>query len=342
MKYSRYYKSLVGGFLTSCLAFLLLTAWQTGAPTRQSRWIYESYQFKSNLVNSVKSPKLLVISGSNSLLGISCEMIQEKTKLSCVNAAINAGLGVNYILHYARSFARPGDIILLPLEYEFYQSDGALDSVLIDYVFARDPQYLQSIDFQTQLRFIEGLSFKRLMTGISSRLASSKALASSNPPGIQPDNARSSVMNSYGDRIDNLEARITPELRRKIDATQPMKVNSDMSTNMSGFQAIAKFADWCKKNNVRLLATWPNTIWFKDYEGAIYQVFFQKIENFYRSINVPVIGKYRDSMYEKSLFYDTNYHLNDRGVRHRTQQLIEVLQPYLANPSQRRNFKINS
>ena len=34
-------------------------------------------------------------------------------------------------------------------------------------------------------------------------------------------------------------------------------------------------------------------------------------------------------MYDKSMFYDTRYHLNDVGVRQRTQQLLDLLNPYL-------------
>jgi hypothetical protein len=34
-------------------------------------------------------------------------------------------------------------------------------------------------------------------------------------------------------------------------------------------------------------------------------------------------------MYDKSMFYDTNYHLNDQGRRRRTEQLIDLLKPYV-------------
>ena len=56
----------------------------------------------------------------------------------------------------------------------------------------------------------------------------------------------------------------------------------------------------------------------------------QNIKKFYNSIDVPVLGSYSEFMYDKSMFFDTVYHLNDRGRRYRTRQLIKLLQPYLS------------
>ncbi|NEO00101.1 MAG: hypothetical protein F6K50_32935 [Moorea sp. SIO3I7] len=78
-----------------------------------------------------------------------------------------------------------------------------------------------------------------------------------------------------------------------------------------------------------MIATWPNTIWFDVYQEPRQQYFFKSIEHFYQRLGVTILGKAEDFMYDKSMFYDTSYHLHDLGVNHRTQQLIDLIKPYL-------------
>ena len=98
-------------------------------------------------------------------------------------------------------------------------------------------------------------------------------------------------------------------------------------------KAIKNFVDWSLKNNINLIATWPNTFWFEAYQEQQAKEFFQSINDFYQTIKVPLLGNYRYFMYDKSMFYDTSYHMNDKGVRYRTKQLIDLLQPILFKKS---------
>ncbi|AOY82893.1 hypothetical protein BJP36_26265 [Moorena producens JHB] len=78
-----------------------------------------------------------------------------------------------------------------------------------------------------------------------------------------------------------------------------------------------------------MIATWPNTICFDVYQEPRQQNFFKSIEYFYQRLGVPMLGNPEDFMSDKSMFYDTSYHLHDLGVNHRTKQLIDLIQPYL-------------
>jgi hypothetical protein len=46
-------------------------------------------------------------------------------------------------------------------------------------------------------------------------------------------------------------------------------------------------------------------------------------------LECPLISRYEDYMMDKELFYNTYLHLNNEGVKVRTQLLIEDLQNYL-------------
>ena len=314
MFYKRYLKSLLFSFLISWIVFVIAALYQIGAPTVTSRTFYELDTIKSTFAKSIKTPKVLIVSGSNSLFGISSQMITQETGIPAVNTSIQAGFGINYMLYRTRELAKNGDIVLLPLEYELYMSGALPSNVVVDYVFAHDSKYLL-----THPWFIALLSFERLALGISTKIHSSPIESA----------YQSRIINLSGDITTNQETNITVNDRKKLDATTPFKIK-EFTYSSFELRSIKQFSDWCYSNKIKLITTWPSTIWFESYKQPNYQGFFQNIKNFYNSINVPVIGNYRDFMYDKSMFYDTVYHLNDRGRRYRTRQLIKLLQPYLS------------
>ncbi|MCP2730045.1 hypothetical protein [Limnofasciculus baicalensis] len=247
-------------------------------------------------------------------------MIHQETGFPCVNAATYAGLGIDYILQRARSLVKPGDLVLLPLEYESYIEDGKLNSSLIDYVFARDTNYLRSVGFIKQIRFLSGISLSRLQTGILGKFRT---------PERWQDYYKSENLNQYGDETGNRESGMSRKEYKALDSLKPRQDFQGYISSTHGMKIIQNFVDWSNTNQIKILATWPNMLWFDVYQKDTYQTFFKSLEDFYDQIKVPIVGKPRDFLYDKSLFYDRIYHLNDQGVHHRTRQLIDLLKPIL-------------
>ncbi len=312
----KYLKSVLLSLLVSYVIFVLLAIYQIGALTESSHELYEVIMLKTSIANSIKTPKLLIVSGSNSFFGISSQMITKETAIPTVNVGLHAGLGIDYILDKARFLGKPGDTVLIPLEYELYMSDTRTSSVLVDYVFAHDTKYLSTHPWLVAL-----LSLKRLSLGIYTKLHPSLQSKTSDRPTV--------VLNKSGDAINNKKINMTETQYRTLNNASPIKIRSRLLHNKSSLEVLRDFAEWCAQNRIKLIATWPNTVWFKDYEKPIYLQMFQDIEKFYQDINVPILGKYSGSMYDKSMFYDTYYHLNDEGVDRRSRQLINLLRPYL-------------
>lgn len=319
MLYLRYLRSILIGFLLSCTIFLLAVSYQIGAPTETSRWVDEIYKIKFRITNSIKTPKLVVVAGSNVLFGMSCQMINEATGLPCVNAGTYAGLGLDYILNRAHSFVKPGDTVLLSLEYELYQDNGGPSAQLIDYVFSRNPKYLLSLNFMKQTYFISWISYDRLALGIAAKLKLPQPI---------PDGYQSQNINKYGDEKSNLKANITEIQKQMIEQSKPIKADINVVTKYSQ-KSITDFIKWCENQKIKVLVTWPGTIWFKSYTEKEKQEYFKSLEKFYRQAGVTILGEPIDFMYNKSMFYDTSYHLNEQGVQQRTRQVISFLQPHL-------------
>lgn len=323
MFYKKYIASFIFSFLSCCVIFLLLVSSQVGIATENTRTRHDFYAVKSRIVHSVNRKKLLPIAGSNSLFGISCKMIYEATKFACTNGGTSADLGIHHILYNARSWAKPGDIVILPLEYLHYQNSSGLNQQLIEYVFAYDMNYFKKVNITTKLSMIGGISFETLTKNIKSSLKNKKHHNKQSQLSTSSTNQTAyGYINKYGDRTDYTEKL------NHIDNIKPMKTYGYIE-NTSGMKTIRKFVEWCKLNDVQVFAAWPNTIYFNVYQEEDKQQYFQSIKDFYENIKVPVLGKPEDFMYDKSMFYDTSYHLNTKGRSQSTQKLIDLLKPYL-------------
>lgn len=319
---ARYLISTAIGFIVCCITFVLIVLLQTGGATESSRYIDEIHDIKTEAVLNVSDqPKLLVIGGSNALFGVSCELLQSQIQFPCVNGATQAGLGIKYMFDRAKSWLKPGDTILLVLEYFHYRDGDLPNDMVIDYVFAHDPDYLNRTDLKTKFQFFTGISFERILRGVGAKIS---------PPKPRMSGYQSETLNKLGDETNNSEDNRPPEGVSRIQAVSAIDVSSLKSAaNNSGVQTIESFVDWCNENDVKVLATWPNTIWFDQYSEPTNQALFRDIESLYSRLNVPMLGQFSDFMFARSMFYDTGYHLHDRGVAVRTELLAQQLEPFI-------------
>ncbi|MFB2935119.1 hypothetical protein ACE1B6_07550 [Aerosakkonemataceae cyanobacterium BLCC-F154] len=319
MLYTKYLKYILIGFAIACLTYLGIVFYQIGVPTQTARWIYELDRIKISYAKSIESPKILLVSGSNTLYGLSCATIFQETKIPCVNTALTQELGLDYILSHAQRLANPNDTILIPLEYQLYLSKGSPSELSIDYVFGYDPNYFKSVDLFAQIKYIGGISSDRLIQGISTKLK---------PTSSQKKYANR--INQYGDTLDNGKDKMTEQQFKLMDTWSPFTLNKYAIDNYAK-NKIIEFITWSRKNNINVIATWPSTVNFEVYQKPDTQAFFQNIESLYQSQGVPVLGKAEDFLYDKSLFFNSVYHLNDIGRNQRTKQIINLIQPYLKN-----------
>ena len=103
-------------------------------------------------------------------------------------------------------------------------------------------------------------------------------------------------------------------------AHQPLLIGFREHSN--GVREITKFLRWAKANNVTVFATWPNTLYFKEYNA---HPAFAEIVNFYRAAGVEIIGRPQDAMVSSAYLADTIYHLTAAGIAERTRKLVENL-----------------
>ncbi len=319
MNYLGYIRSIAIGFVVGLILFALAVIAQAGTPTEGTRWTSEIYEVKNQISQKLPSPKLVLVGGSNVLFGISCAHINEQMNYPCLNGGTYAGLGTEYILKRAQKWLKPEDTVLIALEYESYGDNGDLKSSLIDHVFSRDLDYFKEVDTIQQLKLFFGISLPTIKNNLIARYRPEKKWKSF---------YNSKNINEFGDETSNLKSNIKTKQKKALNALKPQKpINNVLSSY--GTRKIKDFVQWCREKGVKVLATWPNQIWFDEY-ATTRQAEWRSIKELYASIGVPLLGEQKDFKLDKFLFFDTHYHLNNEGVRVRTGKLMEFLKPYLS------------
>jgi hypothetical protein len=323
----KYLVSFLLGILAAAAFWYALVAAQMGVPTEESRWVYDVITNKARYAQSIRTPKLVVVAGSNGMFDIRTDIIERETGIPTVNLATHAGLGVDYVLAKAKEAIKPSDTVLLPLEYEMYDDDARPSTILVDYIFARDPAYFHVLPAAKRLEMVLAASPSRVAEGLIGRVRHRR-----DANGHENGPYRAEAFNTHGDEIMNLASLRTPEDEGKLDReTASDAVLKGAAAHKHGWDAVEGFVHWCQANDVRVIASYPTTLAFPEYGGPNAEKFFARIAAFYGRLNVPVLGDPREFMYAKSAFFDTSYHLTQEETVPNTERIIGLLRPYLAH-----------
>ena len=312
-----------GGLLAGLFAALLLNmgafALNLGVPTDLSRWTFEMIQKKQTLAKATAPARLLIVGGSASLFGINAQEIEKKTGYPTINLATHAALGPAYILNNAKSEARPGDTVLLVLEYEQYRANQRSD-VWLDYLVARDPPYFHSLSLLEQWDVFMLTPQDRLIRGLKRRINPRRY--SDHKTGEGAYNAI--YIDEWGDQTFHPRSAASAQIERL-----PSRLAFPMPDEAPGFTVIASFCQWAREHHVRVLTTFPNLLDQPELHTDIARRNAERIANFYKQLGVPVIGAYTDVLLAPDQFFDTVYHLIDVAAVARTDRLVEELKPFL-------------
>jgi hypothetical protein len=109
--------ALILAVLLSAHVFVLLTV---PALIPAEYWIRETIIVKKAIAKSLPSPRIVFLAGSSALFGIDAKAIEASTGISTMNMGLHGGLRLEQILNVGEDMARPGDVIVLALERDYY------------------------------------------------------------------------------------------------------------------------------------------------------------------------------------------------------------------------------
>ena len=134
--------------------YTLLFYFQLGAPLNAEWWIKNLYTYKDVRAKNITSRKIIIIGGSNALFGINSELIKKKTGLPVVNLATQAGLDIDFLYYKIKQHIKEGDVVVLPLEFEYYPRTGEVSDWFSQNMQAWGADYIKQLSLIDLVKFI--------------------------------------------------------------------------------------------------------------------------------------------------------------------------------------------
>lgn len=332
----RYFFRMLG-VATSYLAVHFLVCLFFASPIPAEYWVRELILIKRMLANSISAPRIIFLGGSNVLFSIDARQVEETTGVRSVNMGLHAALRLDFVLTVGKDVARPGDILVLALEHNYFScnrepwNDWELRNAL-----AWNRSYFDSLPLVTRIGAVfSGGSPKLLFDIITNKLGSI----------ITPK--------AYADRVATLapietiwERYRSGKLRSRNFAYSAYNVDDrgDMQNNIGteffsdpgiptiepsnicpyALSILASFVARMKEDGVRVfIAHTPYLI-----EGAP-EAGWQEAENKFSrdigSIGATILDRREELFLPRGYFFNSSYHLNQIGRRERTKIMIADL-----------------
>ena len=325
----RFFLGLLAGLVLAVSLYAFVSRFSLGVTVPSTSVPWGFIKSKVGMAASIGNPKILFVGGSSVDNGINAKRAGELTSLPAVNMGFWAGLGPEYILDKVRQVAKPGDLVVLIMEYGQFNWSGNcrywVGEEMLPLVLCRDPQFFLSRPLDEQFHFAIRMSPAFLWECLQERF---HPLRSVSPDGFFKSH------DSWGDVTYNIAANIPNPLPVGNTPKDPIwHLSHPLPPDAKGFRVVADFIDWARKSGVKVVATYPNVARNPAYEKADSQTTVKRVEDFYRSMNVPLLGSFEASEFPPECFFDTHYHLQADSAVRRTELLIPLLEPYLPGQS---------
>jgi len=100
--------------------------------------------YKWFLLKEVPGPRIIFESGSNSHHAIDTDAVGEAIGMTAINIADNGGYAIEDKITRLETYARSGDVVVLPLEWTFYHREKLTDNY-VDTLFTDNRDYFRSM-----------------------------------------------------------------------------------------------------------------------------------------------------------------------------------------------------
>ncbi len=307
-------------FLRDLLVFILLQALLIGTLL----WFFYDVRIVSPLspatvvkhkrLSEASSPRMILIGGSNLLFGLDSPMIEQQTPYNPVNMGLIGGLRLDYIINEIDDELRPGDLVVMSLEYNTLNAEPNSDETqvimgvaaqrLANWKFITWPQWKRLLD-QGVAEYL-GIVFRQAIANVIIR-------DNDNDPAINDD------MNVYGDLTRYHDPSVKP--RKPNNQNTLVKIRPEsVQANIDRMNA---FIAECEKRGVKVMFAYPPLPRTHYQRG---EALARKFHRLLRAqLNAPVICTPGDMVFEDRDFIGLSYHLRGTAVQERTQRLIDAV-----------------
>lgn len=275
---------------------------------------YETYQTrnwfeykKAAAKNKSYCQKIIFLGGSNVLFGINAKDIENSLQIPTVNFGIHAGFG-NLIFEESKEIIRDGDIVILPLEIDYYFKEwqtNYINDCIASYVISFRKDLYKKLNLSNKMYCIRFLYCKYLFLRKPSQIKNK-----------ENDPYSTKAWNDSGDII------LKREQKDNFTAARQYRVLSeeDFKAVLVPNSQIKRFLKYLKNKNVKIYFMAPVLIESK--ESKLNTI---ALEEIFSKLNTNYFKNIEENIYPINYFYDTDYHLTSFAAQKRTEQIIKQL-----------------
>lgn len=286
-------------------------------------FIADALRLKQDYAAGVDRSKLVIIAGSNGLFSHRCEVMEPVVGMPCLNGSITAELGLGYMLELGQRLVKPGDTVLLPLEYSVYalSADQHVDGQTHPFRLTYDRRSIGAVPsgqlaralFQFDLRYLISALAEMMLDAIGIKRRFS-----------------AETMTRHGDmRGHTIEKG--KQYRRFIEESESwLPMADEFLISPEARKVIGGFLEWARRNQVRVVATLPTMFDDRLAEAGL----IAQLRSYYEGEGHEFLVLPNRNQYPRSCFYDTPYHLHQpcqirhsRGLANALRQTLREAKP---------------
>lgn len=253
---------------------------------------------KNGRARAIVSPKIVTISGSSGLFGLRCAVFTRELGAPCVNGGLPVVLPLDSLLDFERGLLRPGDVVLMQLEYAMYFSPPAA---------APQPSVAARL-FHVDLHY--------LLTAVAEKPLASTGYSFFGEPSATPE----------GDRRGHARANVAQfaDTRAKetfgLAAAHPGGAIAGATRDR-----LAAFFAWAKDSRILVVGTVQPS--FDDW--AIPESWLPAIRQLYADAGLSFVVPENQGRYPRDCFWDSSDRLNEECQSLHSKALADALAPVL-------------
>ena len=268
---------------------------------------------KMHLLDSVPSPRLILMSGSSMAFGVDSDLLSRELEIPVVNASLHFKLGSRFMMDQLKSTVRKGDIVLITLEYVI-KSKGSCEEKLMAADFY--PPAKNWIQFSSFSEEVGAYTVHRLA---DFKLLMGEIWSGTRTRPISIDDTTSVFFRKCfaknGDllgHLNNPQPKFdVPEISDEVEFSQQIEDLNDFGT-------------FAKQKGATVFFTFPSYV-ESGFERNMPVI--KKIEQQFRNnLNFIILGNPENSVMDDRFFYDNPFHLNAGGRKIFSSRLIQLLE----------------
>lgn len=295
------------GFLAAALlssgallvGWALMLAGQLGRPVAMDQWVEQSYAYKLALAEGVAGPRALVVAGSGALFGLDSSVLSQALGRPVINLGVNAGVQSQFIRRYAYQAIRPGDWVILPLEYPLYHDRHKANLAFTSYWLSHPG--IRSLDL-TPVQLARLFWFSSLARVTDGYLGLPESYRVEGLYG--PHN-----LDGRGDQINSEAAKQEVWMRDAVVGSAAQEYGAQANVFQANWDQWAALARAIERQGGCAVFMPPALLYRPEYHAGVELEYYRGLAAEARSHGLVFWGEPLEFMYPEEQFFDTNYHL---------------------------------